>query len=342
MVALTVVLLVGGAFGQAPEDLVRWSARGPETAKAGEGIRVELNTEIEDGWHIYSISQIPGGPTTSVISFPGKQPFRQDGAMQPPAPHTSFDPNFNMETETYEGKINFKIPVTIEAGAPLGNQKIAIDVLYQTCNETTCLPPYTTHLFIPIKILRDVGGIAASSPVSTPAAAAVSTQAPKNADSKAGLAVGASVPEFSFTDFNGKPRKFSEFSGHYVLVDFWATWCKPCLADIPHLKELYAKYRDKGFEIIGMDSETLGQDEGDNDPEFAKERDERARQIVATRGAVWTHATAATAVPVAEKIFGVKTLPTKILIDSQGKIVARVDEGTELDQLLAKLLGVKP
>src|SRR5260370_30371526 len=132
--ALAVALLAGAAFGQAPEDLVRWSARGPEMAKTGKSITIELNAEIEEGWHIYSISQMPGGPTTSVISFPGKQSFRQDGAMQPPAPHTSFDPNFNMETETYEGKINFKIPVTIEAGAPLGNQKVAIDVLYQTCN----------------------------------------------------------------------------------------------------------------------------------------------------------------------------------------------------------------
>jgi thiol-disulfide isomerase/thioredoxin len=156
------------------------------------------------------------------------------------------------------------------------------------------------------------------------------------------IASDAPVPDFEFMDFNGKPRKFSEFFGHVVLIDFWATWCKPCLADIPHLKELYAKYRDQGFEIIGMDSETFGQDAEDNDPVFAKERDVRARQIVSTRGASWTHATAATAVPLAEKVFGVKTLPTKILIDAHGKIVARVEEGAELDAWLEKLLGGKP
>jgi thiol-disulfide isomerase/thioredoxin len=300
-----------------------------------------LNAEIEEGWHIYSISQAPGGPTTTVIRFPGNQPFRQDGAMEPPKPHKSFDPNFDMETQTYEGKINFKIPVSINTGAPLGGQKIAVNVLYQTCDESTCLPPYETHLFIPVKILKDGDSVAASSPVNMPAAAAVSTQTPKNIGSKVGLAVGAQVPEFAFTDFNGKPRKFSEFRGHVVLIDFWATWCKPRLADIPHLKELDAQYRDKGLEIIGMDSETLGQDGEENDPEFAKERDARARQIVGTRGASWTHATAATAVPVAMKVFAVDKLPTKILIDAQGKIVARVEEGAELDQLLAKLLGEK-
>ena len=158
---------------------------------------------------------------------------------------------------------------------------------------------------------------------------------------QSGLAVGAQVPEFSFTDFNGKSHKFSEYRGHYVLIDFWATWCKPCLADIPHLKELYTKYHERGLEIIGMDSETLGQEEGDTDPEFAKETQARARTIVSTRGAVWTHATAETAVPVAVKIFGVESLPTKILIDAQGKVIARIEESSELDQLLAGLLAGK-
>ena len=147
--------------------------------------------------------------------------------------------------------------------------------------------------------------------------------------------------EFTFTDFKGAERKFSEFRGKYVLLDFWATWCKPCLADIPHLKELYDKNKDKGFEIIGMDSETIGDDDSDADPEFAKQTAERAKQIVTTRGANWTHATSATAVPIANKIFGVKSLPTKILIDPEGKIVAQIKEGKELDEILAKLLTEK-
>jgi|GEM_PF-5856053 thiol-disulfide isomerase/thioredoxin len=146
--------------------------------------------------------------------------------------------------------------------------------------------------------------------------------------------------DFDFVDFAGKPRKLSEFRGKYVLIDFWATWCRPCLADIPHLKELYDKYKEKGFEIIGMDSETLSPDE-EVDAEFAKETEQRARDIVKTRGASWTHATSATAVPVAVKVFGVDKLPTKILIDPEGKTVARFEGGKELDHLLEKLLGGK-
>lgn len=147
--------------------------------------------------------------------------------------------------------------------------------------------------------------------------------------------------EFSFTDFSGKPRKLSEFRGKYVLLDFWATWCKPCLADIPKLKELYAKHKANGFEIIGMDAETIGDEEGDSDPEFAKETAERAKQIVTTRGVTWTNATSATAVPVASKIFSVKALPAKILIDPDGKVIKQFKDTAELDATLTEVLNRK-
>ena len=327
MVAIIAFLLMGATPGQTPgqtpEDIVRWTASGPATANAGALLTVELNAEIEDGWHIYSISQIPGGPTTSVISYPGKQAFRQDGAMKPPLPQTSFDSNFKIETEIYEGKINFKIPLSLEAAVTLGNQKIAIDVLYQACNETTCLPPHTTHLFIPIKILPNASGVSSSEKAV--------------AKGQTGLPVGSQVPDFSFTDFTGKQRKFSELSGKTVLLDFWATWCSPCLADIPKLKIFYERYKSQGFEIIGMDSETIGDDEAP-DPVFAKETAERAKQIVKTRGAIWTQATAETAVPIAKNLFGIKSLPAKILIGKDGKIAAVIGEKDDLEKVIATFM----
>jgi thiol-disulfide isomerase/thioredoxin len=154
-----------------------------------------------------------------------------------------------------------------------------------------------------------------------------------------GLQPGAAVPDFNFTDFAGKPHTFHEYKGRVVLMDFWATWCKPCLAEMPHLKELYTKYHARGFEIIGLDAETLGQRPADIDADLLRDQEARGHKIVGDLGAVWKHANNTTAVPLAVNLFAAKTLPTKVLIDSNGKIAARIKKVEELDALLPGLLN---
>lgn len=228
----------------------------------------------------------------------------------------------------YQDEAVIVVPFTLDKKVAEGELAVGGVLQAQACDHEQCYPPRRIQLTAQLKIKNaEVGSTGGAITV------AVMTQAKPKA-----LGVGDTVPDFPFTDFEDKPHKFSEFKGKYVLLDFWATWCSPCLADIPHLKEFYSKYRSKGFEILGLDSETLG-DDADDDPEFAKETHERAKGIVKTRGANWVHANSKTAVPVAVKLFVVESLPTKILVDPQGKIVARIKEGKELDELLMKLLG---
>lgn len=148
---------------------------------------------------------------------------------------------------------------------------------------------------------------------------------------------GSVAKNFASTNINGKPMQLADFKGKYVLVDFWASWCVPCRAGNPHLKELYTKYKSKGFEVIGVSDD---------------DRDDAAwKKAVAKDGLPWEQVLRGmkydpkTGYDHTNDIndkFGIHTLPTQILIDPSGKIIARFGGGgkphEELDQILASAI----
>ncbi|MNK28399.1 Thiol-disulfide oxidoreductase ResA [compost metagenome] len=117
-------------------------------------------------------------------------------------------------------------------------------------------------------------------------------------------------------DMKGKIIRLDSLKGKYVLLDFWGSWCKPCRNSHPHLKELYAKYKDKGFEIIGI-SQEMGADLGASKASW--------RKAIAEDDLPWIqvldneHRDKFNAVVQ----FGVAAFPTKILLDKEGNIIAK-------------------
>ncbi len=86
-----------------------------------------------------------------------------------------------------------------------------------------------------------------------PVAGNPSTPGAKGASAPvAGHGAGQVAEDFSIRDIQGQEVRLSEFSGKVVLIDFWATWCVPCCAEIPLLQQIYDKYRDQGFTVIGV------------------------------------------------------------------------------------------
>jgi|WetSurSiteA1Bulk_404760.scaffolds.fasta_scaffold14129_2 thiol-disulfide isomerase/thioredoxin len=147
---------------------------------------------------------------------------------------------------------------------------------------------------------------------------------PASAYSVIELARGSTLPDFGFTDFSARTGNLSEFRDKFVLLDCWATWCRPCVADMPHLKEVSKSFRSRGLEILGMN--------GDDD-------ESAARKMIAEKGLNWRHATKASIHRTLKSLL-IDTWPTYVLIDWDGKIISanQIDlSGKNLDTTLENL-----
>ncbi|MBW8688034.1 TlpA family protein disulfide reductase [Chitinophaga sp. B61] len=138
--------------------------------------------------------------------------------------------------------------------------------------------------------------------------------------------VGAEAPLFTQNDTLGKPVNLKDFRGKYVLVDFWASWCRPCRMENPYVVAAYNHHKDKAFTIVSV---SLDQPTGRDAWINAIHKD----------GLTWTH--------VSDlkfwdndvaKLYGVRSVPQNFLLDPQGKIVAKNLRGEELDKRLEELL----
>jgi peroxiredoxin len=137
--------------------------------------------------------------------------------------------------------------------------------------------------------------------------------------------VGIQATDFTQNDVNGKPVKLSDFKGKYVLLDFWASWCAPCRRENPNVKEAYAKYKSKGFEVLGVSL----------DKEEAKAAWLKA---IADDKLTWTQVSDLRSWNnEAAVLYSVKAIPTNFLIDPQGKIIAKDLRGEELQLKLKEI-----
>ncbi|MDF2035389.1 TlpA disulfide reductase family protein [Cytobacillus oceanisediminis] len=89
-------------------------------------------------------------------------------------------------------------------------------------------------------------------------------------DLPVGLEKGNLAPDFELSDMEGNPVKLSDYRGKAVLLNFWASWCPPCRAEMPHMEKLYNKYKDENFDILAVNLTNTEKNSGDAE-KFVKE-----------------------------------------------------------------------
>jgi thiol:disulfide interchange protein DsbD len=134
---------------------VKWSivgGSGPREIVSGRTVPLTLQADIAKGWHIYSLTQNPGGPIPLRIELIGATDILIRGIVQAPKPERTFDKNFGIETELHSGSPRFTIPVGVPGRSLTGLRKFQVAARYQVCSETLCLPARTDKMNVSLRI----------------------------------------------------------------------------------------------------------------------------------------------------------------------------------------------
>ena len=133
------------------------------------------------------------------------------------------------------------------------------------------------------------------------------------------LTIGATASNFEAIDINENIVSLDQLKGKYVLLDFWATWCRPCMAEVPTVKKAYSKYKQDGFEIIGVSQ--------DRNPDQWKSgvHNHKMNWIqVLDKGTI-------------SQLYQISSIPSTFLLDKEGVIIAKNLRGPQLEQKLKEV-----
>ena len=165
-----VILLALLALGFAQETLspAKWSAKvDPQQLAPGSKGAMKITVALDPDWHLYSLTQ-PPPPRGLRLKLEDSPVFTQAGDPSEPTPKVQFDPNFQIDTKSFEGTVTFSLPFAVAANAPMGKQTVTAKVTYQVCNSERCLRPTTIPVSAEVAILAAAALKTQTSPTPSP------------------------------------------------------------------------------------------------------------------------------------------------------------------------------
>ena len=146
-------------------------------------------------------------------------------------------------------------------------------------------------------------------------------------NSRMATAVGQKFVDFTMKDTEGKEVKLSDYikGNKYTLIDFWASWCRPCRRSMPYLVDLYNQFHKKGFNIVGVSLDN---------------NEENWKSAIQSMKLKWNHMSDLKGWQCeGAKLYGVQGIPCTVMVDENGIIVARDLHGEEIDEFVKKAFG---